>query len=210
MKRMVMVVMFLLCVLATSQYVNAGSWFFNFNDSTGNYSDLDAYMDSIYGSDMNQSNISWLNDASDFGIAGGAIATAGTPWPLLDFDPSGPNASTFHLTAVSFTWGVLGQTGAIDFGLNVFDDSINDWRPNVFQKNFLAGTSFPVAGDSGLIVFDPTWQITRLRFHDSNVFAVGLDYLMVTNNPVPEASTLLLLGSGLASLAAFRKRFREV
>jgi hypothetical protein len=34
MKRMVMVVMFLLCVLATSQYVNAGSWFFNFNDSS--------------------------------------------------------------------------------------------------------------------------------------------------------------------------------
>jgi hypothetical protein len=69
--------------------------------------------------------------------------------------------------------------------------------------------------DLGSITLDPgtytiRWDPRNLTWgSDTNTEFFALDGVSLTGSPVPEPATMLLLASGLAGLAGFRKRFRK-
>lgn len=92
-----------------------------------------------------------------------------------------------------------------DFSQNGFieySDSLVDaptFQPIAFIQDLLTNgeaiAGFNIRGGAG----------GTFRFADSDQIRLSIDY---TATSVPEPSTLLLLGSGLAGLAVFRKRFK--
>jgi hypothetical protein len=168
----------------------------------GYISNLDSYMSSHFaGTDSVRTyNLSTYNNA--------IITTnqSGT----INFDPCYGGAC-IRLNSVSFTWIVYDTTSGRDFGLDIFDALTNSWINNVFEVN----TNYDwTSGASGLITFNSAYRVTQLRIHDSGEWDVGIDNLTVNwdncaPNAVPEPSTMLLLGFGLAGAAYARKRFKK-
>jgi len=184
--------------------------YFDFEDGSINSADetltgLDTYMSNTFGYPAVTNLTEWKGNSTLFGSD--AIFTTGTTInAILDFDPAAPGASNAEITAVSFDWGVIEPTGGFDWILTVRDDVDGTWK-QAFTINFQSAGD---TGFSGLITFPDAWEVTRLRFRDSGIFKVGMDNLTIYQtfgpSPVPEPSTLLLLGSGLAGLGFFRRR----
>ncbi len=203
----------------------AATTFFDFESGTGTagpLAGLDNYMDTTFGQDINlprnaTSNIEWVGQSSLFGSDALFTAARGTGDGsnaanssgingIIDFDPSDTGDSAFYTEEISFTWGFFTSTGTRDFGLDVYDDAIGSWRNNIFEVNGSPSVTNQT-GVSPLIFFDPTWEVTRIRFHNNGVDHVGIDNLTVVSSvSVPEPGTILLMGLGLLGLVVFGRK----
>lgn len=188
------------------------SSFFDFDDGavqaveTPGLSGLGTYMSNIFGAPVNPNDTQWVGNAAIFNSD--AIKTFDRN-SRIDFEPGAPGNTNWKFNSVSFNWVVYQATNAKDFGLDVYDDLIEDWRKNVF---FITGASDGDNGFSGLISFDNSWEITKLKFHDAEQFDVGMDNLTINydslpgGDPIPEPISFILFGSGLLGLMGYRKK----
>jgi hypothetical protein len=211
MKKLLAFFIGMVMVFGIAGMAGADTYTFNFNTAGDSQTELNTYLGGIF-SGANASN---LKGDTDFNLGDNSriIRTTQGSAGTIDFDVAAPGASEWKIVSVSFDWGVYNATSGIDFGLDVFDDVSNSWQTNVFTRNLGSGTY----GFSGLITFDPSYQVTQIRIHDSQSHDVGIDDLLINDNrsvdppgAVPEPATMLLLGSGLVGLAGFaRRRFKK-
>jgi hypothetical protein len=200
-----------LVVFGFGGIASANTTTFNFEDATsynGEMSGLATYMTTKFGSNVTTSDLVWYGESALFGSD--VAYLHGDNDGTFDFDPSGSGLpASFKITGVSYTWGVYNATSGIDFGLDVYDDAYNggNWRDNVFTTD---PGDYHTGSDSR--TFNSSWEVTRLRIHDSGTYDVGIDDLTIVDNrttsAVPEPTTMLLLGLGLLGVAGIR-RFKK-
>lgn len=205
MKRFIVTMSVLVLILGFGGIVSANSVTFNFTNSGSDYGDtaLTNYLKTTFGSDnVDISSVRWVNDSS-FGDVLKVDASGGAGW--VNFDTLPPASSTFKITSVSFKWLVFDATSGVDFGLDAWDDVTEAWHTNVFS---VSGVNDGSSGNSGLITFNSSWQVTALQYHDSGSLDVGIDNLTVNDNrtAVPEPMSLLLLGLGLLGIGVARRK----
>lgn len=216
MRRVLVLSVFAFCLALFGAQSWANTYTFNFENGGRDLPDtvLDAggggtggalgtYMSNIFGSAVHPGDGQWIGSSTIFGSDAFWTPDAGS---RIDFDTAGRNASNWHITALQFDWAVTGNTGTIDFRLDLFDDIANAWTNSVFS------VQGAVAGDTGssplliLSQINPAWEITRIRIHNNNTHPVGIDNLVIYDHPVPEPSTLLLAGAGLLAMAGMGRR----
>jgi hypothetical protein len=180
--------------------IATASFVFDFEDETNYYgplSGLEAYMESVFASDITANNAFWWGESL---VYGSDILYTKKKSAVLDFDPLAAGASTFEIQAVSFKWLVLDATNGIDFGLDVFDDSSKKWIKNIFHVN----SGNLDYGYTGKITFDDNLEITRLKIHDAGILDVGMDNLEIYTAPIP--GTVWIFGAGLVGLVGVRRK----
>ncbi len=157
----------------------------------GGSSDIDSYMENIYGSDITVTN-AIVGD----GVLPGPLGpdhyiqsniSLGLDWFEVSFD-------SIQIKEISFEWG----TTANEFNMTAFDSD----RIEIFS--FHEDCSLY---NSGLFSTVFTAPIQILRFNDHGIGEVGIDNLDVT--PIPIPSAIWILGSGLLGLAGFRWKFKN-
>lgn len=171
---------------------------FDFDDApyTNDTSQIEAYMEGIYGSDITFEN--------------GRIGDGLIMGPTWDYDgdqylqslnvPWLPNwfKITFEevpFTELSFQWGMRQDPIYVEVdGVEIFS----------------RGYSWPnLSGYSGLLRLSDFGLTSgsEIYVHDRYIGEVNIDDLYV--KPVPEPTTMLLIGSGLIGLAGFRRRLKK-
>jgi hypothetical protein len=160
-----------------------GSYFdFNILACPGDSSDIESYMESIYGSNITVTNAIVGNG----GIPGPlgpdhyiqSDISLGEDWFEISFD--------IPIIELSFNWGsTLNRLIVEADGVEIFDSGyvVYDFEP--FSMEFDA-------------------PVYALKFHDHFLGEVGIDDLDITAVPVPGA--FWLLGSGLVGFVGLRKK----
>ncbi|MFC1823408.1 PEP-CTERM sorting domain-containing protein [Thermodesulfobacteriota bacterium] len=89
--------------------------------------------------------------------------------------------------------------GNLDYNVSI-DGTIIHSDSTTSNQSFISVTSsvFSVTAGSHLLKFEGTTLTDDTGFFDS-----------ISINPIPEPTTMLLLGSGLIGLAGFRRKFRK-
>jgi hypothetical protein len=111
---------------------------------------------------------------------------------------------------VSVTTTVLGP-GTYDIGANYtqYPGSTDNYLANASGFNTATGIKFNMAeysaDNSGGLLTDP--NSISASFFTNGVFGPNFEFSAATTTAVPEPCTMLLLGSGLVGIAAFRKKF---
>ena len=169
----------------------ASAILFDFNDAPylGGAAAIEVYMEGIYGSDITVTNgivgDGYLNGplGPDHYIQAGP--SSGTHWFSISFNE-------VPITSVSFDWGVeLNAFHAYADGVEFFSQGYGVWS----------------SGNSGTYYFAS--PVTTLKFSNSRLGEIEVDNLNVTPvsaAPIPEPTTLFLLGSGLIGLAGIGRR----
>ncbi len=174
---------------------------FNFDPAAGlpNNSDATAignYMTGVYGSTVTVTGNSPSSETGNFtllgGIGDGYIESEPFKEHLIQIN------FTVPITSASFDYGQLVD----EFHADYFDGTT--WT-NFFNQSYV-GVEI---GNSGTISFPVNVTITALRFHDDYVGEVGIDNLVVNKQAVPEAATMMMLGTGLLGLLGFRRRIKK-
>jgi len=149
-------------------------------------------------SDISSSNSSWIapfpNSAS-----GNGLVSPGVPYSYTySFDLSGYNLSTAVFSGMKFS---------IDDGGTVFLNG-----NNLSQQSWGGGSyyfqdfSVPI---SDLVAGPNTLTVVEVSGTDNYLEAMRLEgTLQINQSTVPEPCAMLLFGSGLVGLAAYRKKFR--
>jgi PEP-CTERM motif len=212
MKKFVICLSVLVLMLGFGGIASANTTYFDFQNPGSDYGDtaLTNYLKTTFGStNVSTSGTQWT-DSTLFGsdvLYADASSGSGT----VDFDTLATGASTFKVTSTSFTWLVRNNDWGTDrdFGLDVFDDATGTWHNNVFT---ITNASDSSSGNSGLLTFNSSWEVTQLRIHDNGSLDVAIDNLTINDNrtavaPVPEPATMLLLGFGLVGISGLRRKF---
>ena len=187
-----------LAVVATLFVHNAASAavLFDFDDAPylGTESDIEAYMENIYDSDIT--------------VVGGRVGNGVIPGPLHNYSgdhyiQAGPSYETswfsfsfdeVPIIAVSFDWAIeLNSLHAYADDVEIFSQGWDWWS---------SGNS----GNIDLVAVTGS-AVTTLKFTDSNVWEIEIDNLSVTPvTSVPEPATVFLLGVGATLMTLTRKR----
>ena len=193
--------------------LEAGPITFNFNAPAlplgSDSAAISAYMTGIYGS-----SVTVTGAASSTNISPGPDWTGNnTQYIRTATGAAGDFEISFDtVPIVSINVGSLGfvfnETDLADFVIRAYDSTFgNRENPNdpsalvdSFARNPGAGEQINIMTLTGSdIIFSR--PVTLLVFSDENVFDVGIDDLKVT--PIPEPSTLILLGIGFLSLVGY-------
>jgi hypothetical protein len=145
-------------------------------------------MEDLYGSDITVTGAR-VGDGSLHGPLGpDQYLEAGPSWGTHYIEIS---FNDVPITAVSFDWGVESDAfHAYADGVEFFSQGYGVWS---------WGSTGPIAFAS---------PVTTLRFTDSWLGEIEVDNLEVA--PVPEASTLMLFGSGLSGLLFLARKKRLI
>ncbi len=208
--------------VGASTSVSANSYLFDFEDgidqggSTQIFG-LDEYMQGVLqerafdgGANVRTGNAAgnlkaqWIGSSNTFGSDG--IFTTEKK-AILDFDTRGRNKGDWHITKISFEWGVFDPTGGRDWGIDVFSDTSKSWTNNIFSVNRVSPGDTGLSGMIDLSSIPGVSDVTRLRFHDNDIFDVGLDNLTIHDNvvPLPPAAWFFVSAVGVIGYLGKRK-----
>ena len=192
-------------LLLFSMSGNATAYVFNFEDGTNTYgplNGLEAYMEGVFGRDIDIDNANWWGESawvhSDI-LYTPFIGNSAT----IDFDPLPAGNSNFKILSLSFIWIVRTDSKNYDFVMEAYDDVTGTWQ-NYFTANCVGDYAF---GSTGLITFDDTLEITRIRIHDGWLLSVGMDNLEIYTTPIP--GTIWIFGAGLIGLVGVRRKLKK-
>lgn len=177
-------VLCILCLIGIGVQVSEAA-FFDFDNLPypGDSSDIESYMEDIYGSDITVAN-AVVGDGIGEGPLGPdhyiqSSLSLGYDWFEISFNE-------VPINEVSFEWGsTLNRFIAEADGVVILDTGIVGYDYGIFST-----------------VFEN--PVTTLMFHDSFLGEVGIDNLDVT--PVPLPAAVWFLGSGLIGLAGVRRK----